>query len=79
MISVPISAQNGQVEKSRGEKENVFLLLFLVRAVSIQIRNIAGGSNNDFFKIRVTYDGQGGLACCNSWDRKESDTTERLN
>ena len=24
-------------------------------------------------------DGQGGLACCSSWDRKESDTTERLN
>ena len=24
-------------------------------------------------------DGQGGLACCNSWDRKESDMTERLN
>ena len=24
-------------------------------------------------------DGQGGLACCNSWDRKESDTTEWLN
>ena len=24
-------------------------------------------------------DGQGGLACCNSWDCKESDTTERLN
>ena len=24
-------------------------------------------------------DGQGGLACCGSWDRKESDTTERLN
>ena len=23
-------------------------------------------------------DGQGGLACCSSWDRKESDTTERL-
>ena len=22
---------------------------------------------------------QGGLACCDSWDRKESDTTERLN
>ena len=21
-------------------------------------------------------DGQGGLACCNSWGRKESDTTE---
>ena len=24
-------------------------------------------------------DGQGGLACCNSWGHKESDTTERLN
>ena len=24
-------------------------------------------------------DGQGGLACCNSWGGKESDTTERLN
>ena len=24
-------------------------------------------------------DGQGGLTCCNSWGRKESDTTERLN
>ena len=24
-------------------------------------------------------DGQGGLACCDSWGRKVSDTTERLN
>ena len=24
-------------------------------------------------------DGQGGLACCESWSRKESDMTERLN
>ena len=24
-------------------------------------------------------DGQGGLACCDSWSRKEWDTTERLN
>ena len=24
-------------------------------------------------------DGQGGLACCSSWGRKESDTTEQLN
>ena len=23
-------------------------------------------------------DGQGGLVCCDSWGRKESDTTERL-
>ena len=24
-------------------------------------------------------DGQGGLVCCDSWGRKESDTTERMN
>ena len=24
-------------------------------------------------------DGQGGLACCSLWGRKESDTTEQLN
>ena len=24
-------------------------------------------------------DGQGGLACCSSWGRRELDTTERLN
>ena len=24
-------------------------------------------------------DGQGGLGCCGSWGRKESDTTKRLN
>ena len=24
-------------------------------------------------------DGQGGLACCNSWGRKELDMTEQLN
>jgi len=24
-------------------------------------------------------DGQGGLACCDSWDHKESDMTEKLN
>ena len=27
----------------------------------------------------VVGDGQGGLACCNSWGRKELDMTERLN
>jgi len=26
-----------------------------------------------------TQETQGGLACCDSWGRKESDTTERLN
>ena len=35
---------------------------------------IMGGS-----KITGDGDGQGGLACCDSWGRKELDTTERLN
>ena len=30
-------------------------------------------------KLRELVDGQGGLACFDSWGRKESDTTERLN
>ena len=29
--------------------------------------------------IQGVCDGQGGLVCCNSWGRKESDTTEPLN
>ena len=30
-------------------------------------------------KLRGPGDGQGGLASCSSWGRKESDTTEQLN
>ena len=30
-------------------------------------------------ELRELVTGQGGLACCDSWGRKESDTTERLN
>ena len=30
-------------------------------------------------KLREVGDGQGGLVCCDSWGREESDTTERLN
>ena len=34
---------------------------------------------NEFGWTPGVGDGQGGLACCNSWSHKESDTTERLN
>ena len=30
-------------------------------------------------ELRELVMGQGGLACCDSWGRKESDTTEQLN
>ena len=31
---------------------------------------------HEFEQALGVHDGQGGLACCNSWGRKESDTTE---
>ena len=34
---------------------------------------------HEFVWIPGVGDGQGGLVCCGSWSRKESDTTERLN
>ena len=34
---------------------------------------------HEFERTPGVGDGQGGLACCDSWGRKESDTTERLN
>ena len=33
----------------------------------------------EFEKALGVGDGQGGLACCSPWGRKELDTTERLN
>ena len=33
----------------------------------------------EFEEVLGVGNGQGGLACCSSWGRKESDTTERLN
>ena len=34
---------------------------------------------HEFVQALDVGDGQGGLACCSSWGRKESDTTEQLN
>ena len=36
-------------------------------------------NGHEFQQAPGVGDGQGGLACCDSWGRKESDTTERLN
>ena len=50
-----------------------------------RMRWLAGITNSMDMGLRVrdmgpgVGDGQGGLACCDSWGRKESDTTERLN
>ena len=34
---------------------------------------------HEFEQVLGVGDGQGTLACCGPWGRKESDTTERLN
>ena len=36
-------------------------------------------NGHEFEQAAGVDDGQGGLACCSPWDRKESDMTERLN
>ena len=36
-------------------------------------------SGHEFASTPGVDDGEGGLACCDSWLRNESDTTERLN
>ena len=36
-------------------------------------------NGHEFKQALGVGDGQGVLACCDSWGRKESDTTERLN
>ena len=36
-------------------------------------------NGHEFEQGPAVGDGQGGLACCNPWGRKESDTTEQLN
>ena len=36
-------------------------------------------NGHEFEQTLGVVDGQGGLACCSPWDRKELDTTERLN
>ena len=33
---------------------------------------------HEFEQVLGVGDGQGSLACCSPWDRKESDTTKRL-
>ena len=43
------------------------------------ITNSMDVSLSELWEITQGGDEQGGLACCNSWGCKESDTTERLN
>ena len=44
-----------------------------------RMRWLDGINGHEFGFTPGVGDGQGGLACCDSWGRKELDTTERLN
>ena len=46
---------------------------------SIWLDGITDSMDMSLSELRELVMGQGGLACCNSWGLKESDTTERLN
>ena len=43
------------------------------------LNGITDSMDMSVVKLWVLVIGHGGLACCSSWDRKESDTTEQLN
>ena len=40
---------------------------------------ITDSNGHEFEQALGVGDGQGGLACCSSWCRRESDMTEQLN
>ena len=42
------------------------------------LNDITDSMDMSLSELRDYGDGQGGLACCDSWGRKESDMTERL-
>ena len=44
-----------------------------------KIRCLDGITDSMDMSLSELWDGQGGLACCDSWGHKESDMTERLN
>ena len=43
------------------------------------LHGISNSMDMRLSKLQELLDGQGGLACCNPWGHRESDTTERLN
>ena len=53
-----------------------YVVIYLC-ALSVVIYVVISG--HGFVWTLGVSDGQGGLECCGSWGRKESDTTERLN
>ena len=57
-------------------------ILFFLKSPKLILLSSSQSTKSYYIYIGITPgvgDGQGGLACCDSWGRKESDMTERLN
>ena len=77
--------QPGGEQQDKGTQENCSAAWLAVSGFMVMGLfsewSLAHHSNSESFLVAhalLSY-GQGGLACCGSWCRKESDTTERLN
>ena len=57
----------GKIEGGRRQQQRMRWLDGITNSMELSLGKLGVG------------DGQGGLACCNSWGHKESDTTEQLN
>ena len=76
------------IEKARVPEKHRFLLYWLAKAFdcvnhSQRVDEVGGWhhrlNGHEFEWTPGVGDGQGGLACCNSWGHRESDMTEWLN
>ena len=56
-----------------------FYKLVQAKCTELKIRDYTNSVFNGYLNTPGVGDGQGGLACCNSWGHKELDPTERLN
>ena len=79
----PLYGQTHIVQLSKCSRQNYFSFSVLVGPE--YLRDTGYGSLQrmgleGWYIYKAKFgDGQGGLACCGSWGRKESDTTEQLN
>ena len=81
-IKLPTSAGSWKKQKS-SRKTSISAFLTMPKPLTVTEDEMAGwhqwlDGHESEWTLGVN-DGQGGLACCDSWGRKESDTTEQLN
>ena len=66
-VSLEKTLMRGKIESRRRGRQRMRWLYGITNSKDVSLSQLMGVG-----------DGQGGLACCNSWGRQESDTTEQL-